>query len=123
MRARRRKHWGWGYEDEQPSPHELRSTAAFLAEHLGFGSIVIEPFVPLSEVSLPAPRLRVGQRLSEICFVEDYERALHATGSSYRDVVRGFRGRFDHPPDVVAVPAASQSWWRSSTGHWAPGPR
>ena len=26
------------------------------------------------------------------------------TGSRYRDIVRAFRGRFDHPPDVVALP-------------------
>ena len=32
------------------------------------------------------------------------ERARHAYGRSYRDVVRAFRGRFDHPPDLVAHP-------------------
>jgi hypothetical protein len=35
---RRRKHWGWGYEDEQPSLEELRGAAGFLSERLGFGS-------------------------------------------------------------------------------------
>ena len=29
----------------------------------------------------------------------------HALGKSYSDVVRGFRGRFEHPPDFVALPA------------------
>ena len=33
-----------------------------------------------------------------------HARASHAWGRSYSDVVRGFRGRFDHPPDVVARP-------------------
>src|SRR5439155_10924621 len=32
------------------------------------------------------------------------ERASHAYGKSYSDIVRAFRGRFDHPPDVVAFP-------------------
>jgi alkyldihydroxyacetonephosphate synthase len=31
-------------------------------------------------------------------------RASHALGKSYADVVLGFRGRFDHPPDFVARP-------------------
>jgi alkyldihydroxyacetonephosphate synthase len=101
---RRRKHWGWGYEDEQPSDQELRGAAAFLSERLGFGSPRPEAPVPLSEVSLPAPRLRPPAALEAICATDDYERALHSYGRSYLDVVRAFRGRFEHPPDVVARP-------------------
>jgi alkyldihydroxyacetonephosphate synthase len=103
--TQRRKHWGWGFEAEQPSADEVRSTAAFLASHLGFGSTEPEEPVPLSELSLPPPRLSVPTRLAEICASDDYERAFHSYGSSYRDVVRAFRGQFDHPPDVVAHPA------------------
>jgi alkyldihydroxyacetonephosphate synthase len=101
---RRRKHWGWGYEDEQPSPEELRGAAGFLAERVGFGSTEPEPAVPLSEVSLPPPRLRPPAALEGICATDPYQRALHAYGRSYADVVRAFRGRFDHPPDVVVHP-------------------
>ncbi len=100
----RRKHWGWGHEDEQPSVAELGSAASFLAGHLGFGSASPEPAVPLAAVRLPAPRLSPPPRLAEICRQDRYERALHTYGSSYRDVVRGFRGQFEHPPDVVARP-------------------
>jgi alkyldihydroxyacetonephosphate synthase len=102
--ARRLKHWGWGYEDEQPSPEELRGTCAFLAERLGFGSPEPEQPVPLAEISLPAPRLRPPESLAQICFTDPYERALHAYGRSYSDIVRAFRGRFEHPPDVVVRP-------------------
>lgn len=101
---RRLKHWGWGYEDEQPSPEELRGAAGFLAERLGFGSTEPEQPVALSEVSLPAPRLTAPAALAEICAAGEYERALHGYGRSYPDVVRAFRGRFEHPPDVVAHP-------------------
>jgi alkyldihydroxyacetonephosphate synthase len=102
--ARRLKHWGWGYEDEQPSHDDVLATAAFLSERLGFGSADPEQPVPLSQVSLPAPRLNAPDALSSICFTDPYERALHAYGRSYSDIVRAFRGRFDHPPDVVARP-------------------
>ncbi len=98
------KHWGWGYEDEQPSPSELRDAAAFLTGRLGFGSPEPEQPVPLSDVSLPTPRLRPPQSLTAFCAADDYERALHGYGRSYCDIVRAFRGRFDHPPDVVAHP-------------------
>src|SRR5829696_3655661 len=79
---RRRSHWGWGYEDERPSTDELRAAAGGLAAHLGFGS--------------PAPEQPLSQ--------DPHARALHAHGRSYLDVVRGFRGRFPHPPDAVATP-------------------
>jgi alkyldihydroxyacetonephosphate synthase len=101
---RRRKHWGWGYEDEAPSPEELRAAAQFLADRLGFGSTEPEQAVPLSEIELPAPRLQPPDALRDICATDDYQRALHAYGRSYTDVVRAFRGRFDHPPDVVVHP-------------------
>ena len=106
--TRRLKHWGWGYEDEQPSDDELRGACAFLAERLGFGSVEPRHPVPLSAVSLPEPRLRPPSSLAEICATDTYERALHAYGRSYRDVVRAFRGRFDHPPDVVVHPRSEQ---------------
>jgi alkyldihydroxyacetonephosphate synthase len=105
---RRLKHWGWGYEDEQPSPDELRASAAFLAERLGFGSAEVESPVPLAEVSLPAARLSPPSVLEAICSSLPYERALHAYGRAYRDIVRAFRGRFDHPPDVVARPRSEE---------------
>ncbi len=101
---RRRKHWGWGYEDEQPSPDEVRSAAEFLAGRLGFGSTDPEQPVPLTEISLPTPRLVPPSSLRDICATDDYQRTLHAYGRSYADVVRAFRGRFDHPPDVVVHP-------------------
>jgi alkyldihydroxyacetonephosphate synthase len=101
---RRLKHWGWGYEDEQPSAQELRDAARFLKDRLGFGSAEPEQPVALEAVALPAPRLQSPPRLGAVCSTDAYERALHAYGRSYGDIVRAFRGRFDHPPDVVARP-------------------
>jgi len=102
--ARALKHWGWGYEDEQPSIAELRGAAAFFSDRFGFGSPEVEVPVALSAVSLPAPRLRPPDALAPICATGGHERALHCYGRSYVDVVRAFRGRFDNPPDIVARP-------------------
>jgi alkyldihydroxyacetonephosphate synthase len=98
-----RSHWGWGYEDQQPTSAERRAAAAGLAEHLGFGSAVEEP-VPLEAVSLPEPRVRVPAALAAVCTQDHGERVRHAHGRSYLDIVRGLRGRFPHPPDAVARP-------------------
>jgi alkyldihydroxyacetonephosphate synthase len=102
--TRRRKHWGWGYEDEQPSPDEVRAAAQEIDAALGFGSTEPEAPVRIEAVELPAPRIEPPPELDEICSADAYDRAAHAYGKAYRDIVRAFRGRFDHPPDVVAFP-------------------
>jgi alkyldihydroxyacetonephosphate synthase len=76
---RRRRHWGWGDEDDA-----VGEGAAEIAAHLGFGA---------GELEAPAP-LRV-----------DHDRALHAHGASYLDVVRALRGQFPHLPGEVVKPA------------------
>jgi alkyldihydroxyacetonephosphate synthase len=100
----RRKFWGWGLEEQQPPHEEVERTAAALREHLGFGPGEVERPARLDDLQLPAPRLEPPASLAGICATDTYERAAHAYGRSYRDVVRAFRGRFDHVPDVVAQP-------------------
>jgi alkyldihydroxyacetonephosphate synthase len=102
--SRRRKHWGWGFEDQQPTAEQMRASAAAAREHLGFGAAEIEQPVALEAVKLPAPRVRAPASLAALCADDDYARASHALGKSYSDVVRGFRGCFEHPPDFVAHP-------------------
>jgi alkyldihydroxyacetonephosphate synthase len=74
----RRRHWGWSNEDDP-----IGEGAAEIAKHLGFGS---------AELEEPAP-LRV-----------DHDRALHAHGASYLDVVRALRGELPHLPDAIERP-------------------
>jgi alkyldihydroxyacetonephosphate synthase len=104
VKIRRHKHWGWGYEDQQPSPDALRETASLAAEHLGLALGEIEAPVALEQVALRSPRVRAPAELAEMCTSDDHARASHALGKSYSDVVNGFRGRFEHPPDFVATP-------------------
>jgi alkyldihydroxyacetonephosphate synthase len=100
----RRKHWGWGYEEEHPSEREQRDAASFLAGHLGFGSREPTQPVALADLVLPAPTLKPPESLAAFCSTSTYERVLHSHGSSYRDVVRGFQGRFEDVTDLVAHP-------------------
>ncbi len=104
MTARRRKHWGWGYEDEQPSPEEVRAAAGGLAAHLGFPPVEVESPMSLDALLLSAPRVVAPSALAPICLSDTHARACHALGKSYSDVVRGFRGQFSSPPDFVARP-------------------
>jgi alkyldihydroxyacetonephosphate synthase len=101
--ARRRKHWGWGYEDQQPSLADLRAAAPGIRQGLGFGGEPEEPF-PLEAIELRPPRLSPPSSLAAIVGDDHHERVSHALGKAYRDVVRGMRGQIDHPPDLVARP-------------------
>ena len=102
--TRRRKFWGWGFEDQQPSHEQVEATATGAREHLGFGPAEVERPARLEDIELPALRLEPPASLAALCRSDPYERAAHAYGKSYRDVVRAFRGQFDNPPDAVAHP-------------------
>src|SRR4051794_17526448 len=101
---RRAKFWGWGHEDQQPPPDEVQSTAAAARRHLGFEPAEVEQPVRLEDLELRSPRIEPPASVAHLCSSEPYERATHAYGKAYRDIVRAFRGRIDNPPDVVARP-------------------
>ncbi len=103
--VRRRSHWAWGYDDELASEAELRATAELMSAVTGLelpGGL--EAPVPLERVRLRQPRVAVPPRLAAICSQRPGDRAVHAHGMAYRDLIAAFRGRFEHVPDVVARP-------------------
>jgi alkyldihydroxyacetonephosphate synthase len=108
LRTRRRKWWGWGWEDQQPSREQVEGIARSLTDRLGFEVDRVEEPVPLEQVELPESRLSPPKRLTEMFSAEPHERIGHALGKAYRDVVRGFRGEFRNPPDLVAYPESPE---------------
>ena len=76
------------------------------------------PSQPASASARSASRSRLGSRsstcpshescrssaLEDLFAADPYERAAHAYGKSFRDLVRAFRRDYPHPPDLVAFP-------------------
>ncbi|MGN6556424.1 MAG: FAD-binding oxidoreductase, partial [Solirubrobacterales bacterium] len=60
--------------------------------------------MPLEEVELRASRLKRPEAFGDLFSDGHYERVAHSLGKAYRDVVRGFYGKFENPPDLVASP-------------------
>ncbi|HEX3042868.1 MAG TPA: FAD-binding oxidoreductase [Solirubrobacterales bacterium] len=103
MADRRLKHWGWGFEDQAPTATQLREAGEGIRARFGFGGEVEKP-VPLGEVELREARLKKPSGFGDLFSDDHYERTAHALGKAYRDIVRGFYGRFENPPDLVAFP-------------------
>jgi alkyldihydroxyacetonephosphate synthase len=102
--GRRRRFWGWGWEDGGPTPAQVDALGALLAARFGLRGL--RPRTPprVEELALPAPRLRPPAALADRCSAAPFDRAAHAYGKSFRDVVRAFRREYPRPPDLVAFP-------------------
>jgi alkyldihydroxyacetonephosphate synthase len=82
----------------------MREAAEGLRARFGFGGEVDKP-VPLEQVELRKSRLKRPTGFGDLFSDKPYERVSRALGKAYRDVVRGFRGEFANPPDLVAFPS------------------
>ncbi len=99
----RRSIWAWGLETDEPSQAERDEAAARLSKR--FGREISAPPAPVLEsLVIPAPRVLPPASLAGFATTASYDRAAHAYGKSYRDIVRAFSGDFSNPPDVVAYP-------------------
>jgi alkyldihydroxyacetonephosphate synthase len=118
---RQRKFWGWGWEGEGPNAEQQQRIAQLLAARFGLGELTIDPPPRIEEITLRPPRLRPPATLAAICSTDPYDRAAHAYGKSFRDVVRAFRRDYPNPPDVVAFPRGENDIvalldWCTTTG-------
>jgi alkyldihydroxyacetonephosphate synthase len=103
---------GWGKADKQ---FDLRGRDreiwAFVSDALGLGTLPDTPALRLEDLSLPEIELRsdVLEHLGALTApdrvkTDAYERAFHAVGKSYYDLVRIRRGELAGVPDAVVYP-------------------
>ena len=101
---RRRKFWGWGYEDERITPDERDAMAAVTQFYLPGFTPTPRDEPSIEAVALAAPRVVPAASLAPLFSADPWERAAHTYGKSTRDIVRGIEGDFRAAPDWVALP-------------------
>ena len=102
---RRRSWWGWGDADAALDDAAVDRLAEQLGGLVGTPPAPRRDPVPVAGLNLPPARVRPPASLAPLCSDDAEDRAAHAQGKSFRDVVRALEGRIEHPCDLVARPA------------------
>jgi alkyldihydroxyacetonephosphate synthase len=119
--VRRRRFWGWGWDDAGPDATQRRRLAELLAARFGIPVPEAVRAPTAGELRLPAPRVSPPARLAPLASAEPADRAAHAYGKSFRDVVRALRREYPSPPDFVVRPAGEDDV--AAVLDWATGAR
>lgn len=100
-----RSWWGWGLEGGGLGEAEVAELGRLLGERFGLDGRLQDP-PPVAELDLPPGRVAPPPSLAALASVRAEDRAAHAMGKAYRDVVRALRGEVPHPPDMVLRPTS-----------------
>jgi alkyldihydroxyacetonephosphate synthase len=100
--------WGWGTVEAALTPTETEELLARVRLLMPGHDLTDHPPPTVTAGSVPPPRFALPPALGPLGSVDPADRAGHARGKAFRDVVRNLEGRFDHVPDVVARPGTEQ---------------
>ena len=103
-----RKFWGWGYEEDSPSPEEQDVIGRVASERYGGKQTKAITAPKLNDLDLPQPRVQPPADLSSFCTDSPLERAGHTYGKAFRDIARALRRDFSAAPDFVALPKTEE---------------
>ncbi len=105
--------WGWAAHKDELGTRE--AVWSWLAGELGMPALLATPARPIEELSLPDGALSAEDRdgLRKIVGADrvhedKYERAFHALGRSYYDLLRLRAGDLSAAPDVVVYPRGTE---------------
>ncbi|MFD9725237.1 FAD-binding oxidoreductase [Streptomyces sp. NPDC059072] len=98
--SRTRSWWGWGWTDAHPDDAECAAMGALIP-----GTLARPLPVPrVRDLGIGDPSIEPPRSLEHLVSADPEDRAAHAMGKAYRDVVRALRGRPGRIPDLVARP-------------------
>ncbi|MFE2326458.1 FAD-binding oxidoreductase [Streptomyces sp. NPDC059385] len=98
--SRTRSWWGWGWTDAHPDDAECAAMGSLIP-----GTLARPLPVPrVRDLGIGGPSVEPPRSLEHLVSTDPEDRAAHAMGKAYRDVVRALRGRPGRIPDLVARP-------------------
>lgn len=106
--TRRRKFWGWGYEDEPVLDTQRMALGAMFKAQFGSFNPENIPEPRIGDITLLPPRLEPQGAIAPLLSSDTYERAARTYGKSTRDIIRGANRQFGAPPDLVAFPRSER---------------
>lgn len=104
----RRSWWGWGNVEDAVTGAEADELVARVAALLPDHDFTVHEPPEVAALDLTGPRIRIPGSLAAIASQDAADRAGHAHGKAYRDVVRSLQGDLLHVPDLVLRPRSEQ---------------
>ncbi|HEV2562846.1 MAG TPA: FAD-binding oxidoreductase [Rhizomicrobium sp.] len=105
---------GWGWAAHKDAMAEREDLWAWLANELGMPSLLATPARPIEDVSIAPARLDAMEREKFVSLLgadrvrdDTYERAFHARGRSYHDILHLRAGDLSLAPDAVLYPRSA----------------
>jgi len=106
---------GWGLVTQENPYPDGAAQWIFIRDALGMKELPSTPAKRFTDISLPKSRLDAEaiSRLKEICGNnqvrdDDYERAFHARGKSYHDLLYVRAGKLEIAPDAAVYPRSPE---------------
>ncbi|CAM4206164.1 FAD-binding oxidoreductase [Nocardia ninae] len=104
MSTKTRSWWGWGNVEDAVVGAERAALTERVAAVLPGADLTAHEPPPIEALALPAPRIEAPAALAALVSVDPADRAAHAHGQAFRDVVRNLLGEIRTPPDLVVRP-------------------
>ena len=100
---RQRSTWAWGWEDRFPDEAARAGLVQLARALLPAAAPALRPLPPAAP-EVPAPALAIPDALAAFATQAPRDRAMHARGRAFPDLVAGFAGDFADAPELVARP-------------------
>lgn len=104
MATKTRSWWGWGNVEDAVVGAELDALTARVAAVLPEADLTPHEPPSVESLGLPEPRVTAPDSLAALVSADPADRAAHAHGQAFRDVVRNLLGAVRDAPDLVVRP-------------------